>query len=252
MNKLGNEARGNALSRIFGKFVDTTDHGSVNNNSASPVADKIESAIESSVIQLNELIAEKVKLQRLRTQETDKKESLDTQTQELESQRIEALTAHRIAGGEKDKQRADDLLKQIEQLKQNAMDATGIAGSIERKIAAIDDEINTADRVYRINLGKFFDNQMDNLVAEYNDLAPRFARIVTDIDALYRMMIQYGAGNSNGWWRDARAPAIKPRDGHIYPAIVDTTSAEFDDTARRRASEIIEAFKKAGFMWRHR
>jgi hypothetical protein len=63
-------------------------------------------------------------------------------------------------------------------------------------------------------------------------------------------MLEYGCGNSNGWWKDARAPTIKPRDGFIYPPIMDTRTSEFDTASRRRALEFIDAFKKGGFMSR--
>lgn len=254
MSTIESEMRGGIISKLLGKFSGTTEGESVNNNSAPAVAEtakaETEMPVEQCVARLDELTAEKTRLRGIRARELDRKESLDEQIQALDQQRIDALTAFRVDGSEQDKQRAEELFKQIEQLKQDAADAVSIAASVERKMAEIDREVGLSEAGYRAELGKFLDAQMDLLVAVYNNLTPEFTRIVTDIDALYRVMLQCGAGNSNGWWKDARVPTIKPRDGRIYDAILDTNSAEFDAAARDRASEYIVAFKNDGLMWR--
>jgi hypothetical protein len=241
----------NALSKIFGPFFHGGDPAPERNSPAS-VSDttNLETEIEKSVAQLNALYATRMKLRGLHAGEIGKKESTGQKLRVLDAQRIETLTAHRISKDEKEKQRADEMYGQIEKLKLELADISGVAQLIEQKIAALDEQIKTADRGYRIDLGKFFDAQMDGLVARYNDIAPEFVQVVTDIDALYKTMIEYGCGNSNGWWKDARVPTIKPRDGFIYPPIMDTTTREFDTASRRRALELIDAFKKGGFMSR--
>ncbi len=241
----------NALSKIFGPLFRGSDPAP-ERASAVPATDTVnlENEIEKSVAGINSLYDKKMKLLGVRANELRKKETIEQQLQELDAQRIGYLTEHRISGSEQDKQRADELLVQIEQLKREAADTSAIVDSIEQKIADLNGEIGTAERGYRIDLGKFFDVQLDGLVAQYNAIASDFVRIVTDIDALQKTMIEYGCGNSNGWWRDARAPVIKPRDGHGYPPMLDTTSREFDTASRRRALELIDAFKKGGYMSR--
>jgi hypothetical protein len=241
----------NALSKIFGPLFRGSDPAP-ERDSAVPATDTVnlENEIEKSVAQINSLYDKKMKLLGVRANELRKKETIEQQLQELDAQRIGFLTEHRISGSEQDKQRADELLVQIEQLKREVADTSAIVDSIEQKIVDLNGEIGTAERGYRIDLGKFFDAQMDALVGRYNIIVPEFVQAVTDIDALYRTMIEYGCGNSNGWWRDARVPTIKPRDGFIYPPILDTTSREFDTVSRRRALELIDAFKEGGFMSR--
>lgn len=244
-------ASNNVLSKIFGPLFRSGDPAP-ERDSAAPVTDttNLETEIEKSVAQLDSLYGTKAKLRGLHAAELRNKESLEHRLQELDAQRVDALTERRISKNEKDKQRADELLKQIEHLKREMADISAVANAFEKKIAALNEPIKTAERGYRIDLGKFFDTQMDRLVAEYNDIAPEFARIVTNIDALYKTMIEYQCGNSNGWWRDARAPTIKPRDGHIYSPIMDTTSKEFDAASRRRALELMDAFKEGRFISR--
>ncbi len=251
MAKTETDTRKNLLSRIFEPFIRSGDLAP-ERNSPAPVSDTtdLETAIEKSVARLNELHVARRKLGGLRAGEIGKKESIERKLRELDAQRIEALTANRISGNEKDKQRADELYGQIEKLNREVADISGVAKSIEQKIVALKEPIETADRGYRINLGKFFDAQMDVLAGRYNAIVPEFVQVVTDIDALYKTMIEYGCGNSNGWWRDARVPTIKPRDGFIYPPIMDTTNREFDTVSRRRALELIDAFKEGGYMSR--
>ncbi len=250
MSSPDNETRRNAFSRILGKLAGIVARKSDDSDIAVAAADMTqETEIEKSVRALDDLLGEKTRLQGVLDGEIRKKESLDEQIQTLESQRIDALTAHRISDDEKDRQRAEELLKQIEQLKQDMADASAIANSIKGKTSALQEKIGSATHEYRIHLGKLFDEQMDLLVEEYNDIASKFARVTIDIDAIYRLMINCGCGNSNGWWRDARAPTIKPRDGRIYPPIMDTTSRDFDAAARARVSELSTMFKEAGFMW---
>ncbi|GEM_PF-3898860 len=251
MSKTETDTRKNLLSRIFEPFIRSGDPAP-ERDSAAPATDttNLETAIEKSVARLNELHATWRKLGGLRAKEISKKESIEQELKDLDAQRIEALTAHRISGNESDLKSADGLYGQIEKRKREVADISGVAKAIEQKIAALKEPIETADRGYRINLGKFLDTQMDRLVAQYNAITPEFVRIVTDIDALYKMMIEYGCGNSNGWWRDAHVPTIKPRDGYIYPPIMDTTSREFDTVSRRRALELIDSFKEGGYMSR--
>lgn len=237
----------NILSRIFGSFARGANSAPETSDAATSV---IETEIEKRVGRINSLYGTKMKLRGLHTEELEKKDSIEHQLRELDAQRVEALTAYRISKNENDNKRAADLLEQIEPLKREMADISAVANAIAQKIADLNEPIKEAERGYRIDLGKFFDTQMDGLVAEYNDIAPEFARIVTNIDALQKTMIEYQSGNSNGWWRDARAPTIKPRDGHIYSPIMDTTSREFDSVSQRRALELIAAFKEGGFMSR--
>ena len=240
-----------ALSKIFGPFLRSGDPAP-ERDSVATVADttNLETEIEKSVAMLNELHATKMKLRGLHASEIGKKESIEQKSRELDAQRIEALTAHRISGNERDLKRADELYGQIEKWKREVADISDVAKAIEQRITALNKQIETAARGYRMDLGKFLDTHMDVLVGRYNAIVPEFVQVVTDIDALYKTMIEYGSGNSNGWWRDARAPTIKPRDGFIYPPIMDTTSREFDTVTRRRALELIDAFKEGGFMSR--
>jgi hypothetical protein len=249
MSKTNDE--NNILSRVFGSFF-RDGYPASERDSAAPATDttNLETAIEKSVAQLNDLHATWKKLGGLRANEIRKHESIKQELESLDAQRIEALTAHRISGNENDLKRADELYGQIEKRKREVADISGVAKAIEQKIAALKGQIETADRGYRINLGKFFDAQMDVLAGRYNAIAPEFVRVVTDIDALYKTMLEYQCGDSNGWWKDARVPTIKPRDGKIYPPIMDTTSSEFDTASRRRALELIAAFKEGGYMSR--
>jgi len=218
----------------------------------APVAGTVnlETEIEKSVTRIFSLYEKKKKLLGVRAEELGKNETFEHQLQELGAQRVEALTAHRISKNDQDKQRADDLFETMERLKREMADIAAVVNALEQKIADLNGKIGTAERGYRIDLGKFFDVQMDGLVAVYNEIAPEFARIVTDIEALYRTMMKYQCGNTNGWWRDARIPTIKPRDGHIYPPILDTASREFDTASNDRALELTAAFKEGGYMSR--
>lgn len=249
MAKTETDTSKNLLSRIFGSFVRSGDYAP-ENGGVEPAHDtgNLETAIEKSVAGINALYDRKAKLLGVRAAELRKKETIEQQLQKLDAQRVQFLTEHRISGGEQDKQRAAELLEQIERLKREMADIAAIVDAIEQKVADLNGEIVTAERGYRINLGKFLDTQMDGLVAVYNEMAPEFARIVTDIEALYRTMMKYQCGNTNGWWRDARIPTIKPREGHIYPPILDTTSKEFDIAGSRRALELIAAFREGGYF----
>lgn len=246
------------LPRIFDSLVGRSDKNTESDDAIenSKLCDQTavsseQDFMKTRIAELNELNNRISSLRGLHRQEIEMKEALGERLQTIETQRIDALTAHRISGDESDKLKADELRAEAALLERNVKDNTSVAEVIFGKIKILEAQREEARGRYLNDLGRFFDHKMAQLVERYNQIVPDLTDVLTDIAALYEMMIRYRTGNSNGWWGQAHLPTIKPGDGKVYTPILDAQSNIFQQHVARRVEDLIAAFKEAGDMSPH-
>jgi hypothetical protein len=196
---------------------------------------------------LSRLKDERARLRGLHNTEIEKQAEIEAQLQAVEAERIEALADHRVSGDAKRGERAQELLAKASALRQDISDASAVAARIQSKIDALKPEIESAMRSYRVDFGKFLENQMAAIAAEYRDQAEKVAEITVTIAALQAVMVRYGCGNSNGFWGNAHVPQIIPGDGRVHEPFLDAGSRRFGDLVPVRASELINELAEQGF-----
>src|SRR5487761_2336336 len=161
------------LKRLFTPFAG-------DDNQAGKTGDSVLQSAYESVTKISAVIDERRRLRGLEAEETDKLDGLSAQLRAMDSERIQALTEYRVSGEEID-------------------DARAVAGGINLRIHALDEELKPLSMQYRRDLGMFLTAIYGRLIDRYNEAAPGVAEIVLRLAATRRVMAKYLAGNSSGW-----------------------------------------------------
>lgn len=212
--------------------------------------DALPRAAYKSVVLLSEMMREKSRLSGLRDAELEREAKLRIEITRIESERIEAITEFRAHGDKGHQERANTLLAEAATLRQEADDAEGVANGLQNKIDGMNPEFESLQRQYRVDLGAFLDTVYRRLANRYMKLAPEVADVVLQIAGLQNVMMQYLAGNTNGFERRVYLPRIAPGQGNALMPLLDADTRQFGDGARARTDAIIDELKAAGFVWR--
>lgn len=220
--------------------------------SATPAArdDAAPQAAYKSVVRLSEMMREKSRLGELRDAELEREAKLRIEITRIENERIEAITEFRAHGDKGHQERANALLADAAALRQEADDAEGVANGLQGKIDGMGPEFESLQQQYRSDLGVFLDTVYRRLADRYMDLAPEVADVVLQIAGLQNVMMQYLAGNTNGFERRVYLPRIVPGQGNTLMPLLDADTRQFGDGARARTDAILVELKAAGFVWR--
>ena len=190
------------------------------------------------------------KLRAALASEAQRRQQLEARIQELDAQRIEALTEHRLSAEDCAAQRAAGLAAELEPLRSAAADAGAIAAGIDARIAALLPALDQAATHARQELGRHLEQQFAELAARYQAQAPEVAELAVQLAAVQALMVRFRCGNSNGFGRDIRLPTITPGDAREAPTLVDGRSAEFDRLAGAIANELAGELTAAGYSSR--
>lgn len=245
MNTPASKTATSLLSRLLSPFSGNAE-GKDGSGDRHP---QLQSAYES-VSQLNELFAEKRRLNGLIEAERLKLTDLDEILASTDAVRIEALTEYRINGDEEAKKLAAMKLDEGTAIRQKLNDVQAIADGIAGRIGAIESKIASLRNTYRCELGSFLDSLYVQLAEHYNQVAPEAAEAALQLAALHNVMMRYLAGRSNGFERNIYLPACVPFDGRTLDPIIDAGSRKFSEGANTRMDAIMAELKNAGFIWR--
>lgn len=231
------------LKRLFTPFAGS-------GNQAGKTGDSGLQGAYESVTKIAAIMAERGRLRGLEANETGKLDGLSTQLDALDRERIQALTEFRISGDAGANERAQALLKRCAEIGQEIDDARAVAGGINSRIQALEEQLKSLSRLYRRDLGVFLTTIHSRLIDRYNEAAPGVAEIVLQLAATRRVMMRYLAGNSNGWDGRILLPGMRPEDGNPITPLLDGDSAYFNSEANERMSGIADEMSAAGFIWR--
>jgi hypothetical protein len=212
--------------------------------------DALPQAAYKSVVLLSEMMREKSRLGELRDAELEREAKLRIEIARIDGERIEAITEFRAHGDKGHQERANALLTEAAALRQEADDAEGVANGLQSKIDGMNPEFEALQRQYRVDLGVFLDTVYRRLANRYMELAPEVADVVLQIAGLQNVMMQYLAGNTNGFERRVYLPRIAPGQGNALMPLLDADTRQFGDGARARTDAILDELKAAGFVWR--
>lgn len=228
-------------------FLALLGRSSAEQQEAATAAQPHVEASSKSRTELSRLKDERARLRGLHNAELEKQAELEAQLQAVEAERIEALAEHRMSGDATLEERAEELLVKATALRQAISDTAAVAARIQARVEALKPEIDNALSAYRTEFGQFLDAQMREAADAYRTQALRLAETITTIAALQQLMIRLGAGNSNGFWSDARLPQIVPGDGRIHSPLLDAATPAFADRVSQRAAELAHELAALGF-----
>lgn len=231
------------LKRLFTPFAG-------DDNQAGKTGDSVLQSAYESVTKISAVIDERRRLRGLEAEETDKLDGLSAQLRAMDSERIQALTEYRVSGEAGANERAQTLLKKCSEIGQEIDDARAVAGGINLRIHALDEELKPLSMQYRRDLGMFLTAIYGRLIDRYNEAAPGVAEIVLRLAATRRVMAKYLAGNSSGWSGEILLPGMRAGDGTTIEPLLDGGSRRFDTEATDLMGEIFEQMRAAGFVSR--
>lgn len=197
--------------------------------------------------ELNRVNDERQHLRTVHREEVNRKAELEALLEIIEAQRVDALARHRMTGDAKDGELAHQLLTRTKAIRQDIVDSAAVAERIQAKVREIEAEREHRLQIYRTDFGALLDLQMANAADEYRKRAEEAAEAIILIAAIQKLMIRYGAGNSNGFWGQAHLPQIVAGDGRAHPAILDAGNRQFAESVGRRMDEMLDRLRELGY-----
>lgn len=241
------QANSDALSTLKGLFKPFL--GGVKGAKGSDDNAVIQSAYES-VTKIAAVMSERARLRGLEEGETGKMKALGARLQETDGERILALTEYRVSADAGANERAQALLKECGEIRQEIDDAHAVAGGIKSRIESLDHDLISLRMQYRRDLGVFLTAIYAGLIGRYNEVAPGVAEIMLQMAAVRRVMSKYSAGSGAGWNGQVLLPGMRAGEGGRIEPMLDGAAAEFDREANERMSGIVAEMNAAGFIYR--
>ncbi len=165
------DRRKQLLRRFFPNFFGTESQGAkeelsetTSDKESAPILEEATPDIEM----LQGVRAELHRIRKMRNAELDKVERHVREIKELEHERITLLTKAKIEEDESFKEEAEKQLKMISRLERERKDSVGIAEQLADQAEALEPKIKELERASLIQLGKYLEGRMSELVDHYN------------------------------------------------------------------------------------
>ncbi len=231
------------LKRLFTPFLEGVSRTRAPDDAAHQ-------SIYESVAKVTAAMKERERLRDLERAETEKLDGLRDQLEEKDGERIRALTEYRVSAAKEANDHAQSLLKECADIRQEIDDARAVAGGIKARVEALNEELKTLARSYRLDLGAFLSTVYAGLIDRYNEAAPGVAEIVLQLAAVRRVMRTYTAGSDAGWSGQVLFPGMRAGENTAIEPMLDGGSLAFDREATARTSRIVDEMRAAGFIYR--
>jgi septal ring factor EnvC (AmiA/AmiB activator) len=202
---------------------------------------------------LNAISADQVRLRAAVAEQRERSAALESEIAALEAERIELLADAALLGpGELGARpaAAEDLARRIEQKRGALNDARILADKLQARASVYEDELTVLRRQYQTELGQLLDAMFAAVAAEYMQAAPAVAALMRQMAAIQEAMMHFQTGNSNGWDRSGRLPAVVPGELRELSPIIDCAAGGLAAQVQDLVEEVKNSLGRAGYRWR--
>lgn len=209
-------------------------------------------AKESDVLpRLTAISAERLTIVTARARELEEIEARRERIAQMTNERIELLADGKTSG-EPDEivEKAAALLVTIEAERQALSDGERVVETLDRRAHAFDEELAILRTRYTNDVGRLLTGLFAHLAAKYMEEAPALAMRLEQLAAVQDVMMDYRAGNSNGFDRSGYLPRVTPGAGNPGTPLFDCSGGTLRQRTEPIRKQIAADLAAAGYVWR--